>query len=119
MDKHNAIALLGGSPSQAAAMIGISAAAVAQWPAVLPPRIADRVQAALWRKHQAELGVKLLAEQAVDSKQTQPASAVMFGGEVSPPPRPAEELADGAVHVRTVVAPDGQDESSQTEAGAF
>lgn len=52
MDKHSAIELLGGTPSAAAEEIGISSAAVSQWPEVLPPRIADRVQAALWRRLQ-------------------------------------------------------------------
>lgn len=49
LSKSEALRLLGGSPTSAARLIGISAAAVSMWPDVLPPRIADRVQAALWR----------------------------------------------------------------------
>jgi transcriptional repressor of cell division inhibition gene dicB len=51
MDKKLAIELLGGTVTLAAKAIGINAQAISQWPDVLPPRIADRVQAALWRKH--------------------------------------------------------------------
>lgn len=54
MLKSDAIRLLGGSPTSAARLIGISASAVSLWPDDLPPRIADRVQAALWRRQQAE-----------------------------------------------------------------
>lgn len=56
MLKTEAIRLLGGSPTSAARLIGISASAVSLWPDELPPRIADRVQAALWRKQQGEIG---------------------------------------------------------------
>lgn len=51
MQKSEAIRLLGGSPSSAAAAIGITASAVSQWPEKLPPTIADRVVAAIARKH--------------------------------------------------------------------
>lgn len=51
MQKAKAIELLGGSISSAAALIGISYQAVEKWPDHLPDRIADRVQAALARKH--------------------------------------------------------------------
>lgn len=54
MDKAKAIELLGGSPASAAAAIGISYQAVDKWPDQLPARIADRVQAALWRLQQAK-----------------------------------------------------------------
>lgn len=54
MNKSQAIELLGGTASAAAHAIGVTASAVAQWPEVLPPRIADRVQAALWRMQQAK-----------------------------------------------------------------
>ena len=50
MDKRQAIDELGGTIAQAAAAIGISAQAVSDWPDTLPPRIADRVQAALYRR---------------------------------------------------------------------
>lgn len=49
MKKTDAIQLLGGSVAKAAEAIGINSQAISQWPEVLPPRIADRVQAALWR----------------------------------------------------------------------
>lgn len=50
MLKQEAIALLGGSVAAAAESIGVSYQAVDKWPDELPQRIADRVQAALWRK---------------------------------------------------------------------
>lgn len=49
MKKTQALELLGGSAAAAAERIGISVQAVSQWPDDLPQRIADRVQAALWR----------------------------------------------------------------------
>lgn len=49
MNKQEAITLLGGSISRAAEMIGISYQAVSKWPEILPPRIEDRVVAALSR----------------------------------------------------------------------
>lgn len=49
MLKEEAIRRLGGSPSAVARAVGISTAAVSQWPETLPPRIADRVIAALAR----------------------------------------------------------------------
>lgn len=52
MKKTDAIQLLGGSVAKAAEAIGINSQAISQWPEVLPPRIADRVQAALWRMSQ-------------------------------------------------------------------
>ena len=55
MLKTKAIELLGGSISAAAEAIGISYQAVNQWPEDLPPRIADRVYAALARKNMPEL----------------------------------------------------------------
>lgn len=51
MDKTTAIKLLGGSASAVAREIGITPQAVGQWPDVLPAAIADRVQAAIARKH--------------------------------------------------------------------
>lgn len=55
MDKARALELLGGTASSAAAAIGISPQAVSQWPDKLPNAIADRVLAALARKHAPEL----------------------------------------------------------------
>ena len=54
MHKSEAIELLGGSISAAADAIGVSYQAIDKWPDVLPARIADRVQAALWRMQQAQ-----------------------------------------------------------------
>lgn len=51
MLKSKAIELLGGSVSAAADAIGITYQAVEKWPDVLKPRIADRVVAAIARKH--------------------------------------------------------------------
>jgi hypothetical protein len=52
MTKTEAIRLLGGTPAAAAAAVGVSVQAIAQWPETLKPRVADRVQAALWRMAQ-------------------------------------------------------------------
>lgn len=57
MYKAEAIQQLGGSIPAAAKAIGVSYQAVNQWPEVLPARIVDRVQAALYRKQQAEATV--------------------------------------------------------------
>lgn len=51
MNKAHAIKLLGGTNAAAGERIGITAQAVSQWPDPLPPAIADRVVAALARKH--------------------------------------------------------------------
>ena len=50
MRKDYAIEILGGTVTSAACAVGVTASAVTQWPDELPQRIADRVQAALWRK---------------------------------------------------------------------
>lgn len=52
MDKQEAIRLLGGTIGAAAAEVGVTPQAVSGWPDPLPQRIADRVQAALWRMSQ-------------------------------------------------------------------
>lgn len=54
MKKAEAIEALGGSIAAAAEAINVSYQAVNQWPEELPPRIADRVQAALWRMQHVE-----------------------------------------------------------------
>lgn len=54
MKKQEAIDLLGGSVSTAAHLVGISYQAVRKWPDPLPPRIADRVLAALARQSQSK-----------------------------------------------------------------
>ena len=51
MDKTKAIEVLGGSVAEAAKAIGVSYQAVEKWPDTLPPRIADRVVAAIARRH--------------------------------------------------------------------
>lgn len=48
MTKTEALNLLGGI-NRAAELIGVTPPAIYQWPEELPARIADRVQAALWR----------------------------------------------------------------------
>lgn len=53
MTKDEAISLLGGTVAKAADAIGINSQAISQWPAQLPARLADRVQAALYRTHVA------------------------------------------------------------------
>lgn len=53
MMKRDAIELLGGTPAAAAEAVHVTVQAVNQWPEILPPRIADRVQAAMWRAAQA------------------------------------------------------------------
>ena len=59
MLKSHAIELLGGTVTSAAEAIGVTSSAVTQWPDELPQRIADRVLAALARKH---LPAELLAK---------------------------------------------------------
>ena len=49
MTKQEAIQKLGGTPTAAARKIGITVSAISQWPEVLPPKLLDRVQAALFR----------------------------------------------------------------------
>ena len=49
MLKTEAIQLLGGTIPAVAAAVGVTYQAVDKWPDVLPQRISDRVQAALWR----------------------------------------------------------------------
>jgi hypothetical protein len=51
MLKSHAISLLGGTPTAVAQAVRVSTSAVAQWPDQLSDRIADRVLAALARKH--------------------------------------------------------------------
>lgn len=64
MDKTDAIMLLGGTHAKAAAAVGVSVQAISAWPDPLPPRIADRVQAALWRR---EHGQSSTAPQEADA----------------------------------------------------
>lgn len=61
MKKHDAIQLLGGTVTLAAEAIGIKSQAVSQWPDELPPRLVDRVQAALWRLHHSTAPLPELA----------------------------------------------------------
>ena len=65
MLKSEAIKLLGGTVPAAAAAVGVSYQAVDKWPDPLPRRIADRVQAALWRmSHDVSSQPGLAAEAA-------------------------------------------------------
>lgn len=61
MLKSTAIELLGGTIAAAAAAVRVSYQAVDKWPDDLPPRIEDRVLAALARKHlpPALLGIEV------------------------------------------------------------
>lgn len=51
MRKSRAIELLGGTTASAAKEIGVTYQAIDKWPDDLPPRLADRVLAAVARKH--------------------------------------------------------------------
>lgn len=51
MLKAKAIELLGGTTASAAKEIGVSYQAIDKWPDELPPRLADRVLAAVARRH--------------------------------------------------------------------
>ncbi len=62
MDKQEAIRLLGGTIGAAAAEVGVTPQAVSGWPDPLPQRIADRVQAALWRMSQRSAAQTTTAE---------------------------------------------------------
>jgi hypothetical protein len=63
MLKAKAIELLGGTVASAAKEIGVSYQAVDKWPDELPPRIADRVLAALARKQWPGIADGAAAEQ--------------------------------------------------------
>ncbi|BEP44068.1 hypothetical protein GmRootV15_46570 [Variovorax sp. V15] len=64
MLKSKAIELLGGTTAAAAAAIGVTYQAVDKWPDELPPRIEDRVLAALARRH---LPAELRGEDTTDA----------------------------------------------------
>ena len=55
MLKTKAIELLGGTVAAAAERIGVTYQAVDKWPDELPPRISDRVMAAIARERIPEL----------------------------------------------------------------
>lgn len=55
MHKSKAIELLGGTITSAAKEIGVTYQAIDKWPDELPPRLADRVLAAVARKRFPEL----------------------------------------------------------------
>lgn len=61
MNKAHAIKVLGGSVAIAAQKLGVSYQAVSKWPDVLPPRIADRVVAAVARDHLSDKLSELLS----------------------------------------------------------
>lgn len=54
LKKLDAIRMCGGTTVTTARLIGVTKSAVSQWPDPLPPRIADRVYAALYRQQQKE-----------------------------------------------------------------
>lgn len=64
MLKADAINLLGGSVASAAEAIGCTYQAVDKWPDELPPRIRDRVQAALFRQIYGQNAAALAAAAA-------------------------------------------------------
>lgn len=55
MLKSKAIELLGGSVATAAKAVGVTYQAIDKWPKKLPPRLADRVWAAVARERLPEL----------------------------------------------------------------
>lgn len=71
MRKDKAIAKLGGSISAAAKKVGVSYKAIHEWPDKLPPRIADRVLAAVARDRlpPEELADLLADEQPAEAGQ--------------------------------------------------
>ena len=70
MRKAKALELLGGSIASAARAIGVTYQAVDKWPDDLPPRIADRVLAAVARDRlAAELGDALDTPADADQQQ--------------------------------------------------
>lgn len=71
MNKAHALRLLGGSVTAAAKACGITPSAVSQWPDDLPPRIADRVIAAVARQAGVAEGTSAQPTQQV----TKPAAA--------------------------------------------
>ena len=67
MQKETAIQNLGGSITAAAKAIGVSYQAVRKWPDPLPPRIADRVTAALVRLGETKVKPKARNFKAVET----------------------------------------------------
>ena len=68
MRKTDALRLIGGSVSEVAALVGVSASAVSQWPDELPRRLEDRVLAVLARRH--------LPAEVIGGPVSQPAEAL-------------------------------------------
>jgi hypothetical protein len=66
MTKDEAIRLLGGTPTEAARAIGIASQALYGWPDELPPRIADRVWAAIARRRLGEDALVKIAERGLE-----------------------------------------------------
>lgn len=62
MLKDHAINILGGSLTVAAKECRVTPQAIADWPEVLPPRIADRIEAALWRRLTPGVQARALAK---------------------------------------------------------
>lgn len=98
MDKSEAIRLLGGSISAAARAVGITTQAVSQWPDPLPPAIADRVQAALWRA--SAQSPKTLAPLAPHNRRSADRLPPEQGARVVELPGPAAPAAASALDRR-------------------
>lgn len=74
--KQEAIALLGGSASEAARRIGVTPQAVILWPdGILTDRTRDRVQAALWRASQTSRRRRARGGLKLETKTTPPPAA--------------------------------------------
>jgi hypothetical protein len=69
MKKADAVRYLGGTNTAAARAIGVTVQAVTKMPQELPPRISDRVFAALVRRHLGEEVLLMLARRAAPIEQ--------------------------------------------------
>jgi hypothetical protein len=74
MNKSTACRLLGGTPTKLAEAIGINSQAYYAWPDELPRRIADRVVAAIARRHLGEDVLIALAEKRMAEAEAQQAA---------------------------------------------
>lgn len=64
MKKSRALELLGGTPAAAARSLGVSHAAISQWPDELPARIAERVLGVVAKTRYPELARELAEPEA-------------------------------------------------------
>jgi hypothetical protein len=70
MTKTEAIVILGGSLSRAAARVGVTIQAVSAWPEVLSDRLTDRVQAVLYRDYVREKEAQRLRRKKTKTAQS-------------------------------------------------